>query len=1021
MKFSILLTLMLAVSCSGGGGGGGSKTPEKVDEVMNVVFDSINSSSVLLNEQVVVSGTCEGTANNVPFLVVVGGVEKEAICSDGEFEVTYEVGEIPVGSVTVSATNKNSSEPVKGLAPFDVVQTPCNGNQVFDGSSSCSDNPITSPESTLTGGQVVGSDTFITSPDMTFSLGSSGQVRTAFVFGSPSDCANFRTNNCHDDSSALACSGITFEEIDVVGKTEFDYSIPSPTSGSNYSISILLANGSQSVSCIDQVVVLDTSAPDVAVAMDNSLTRDITKSPEVSLNGGVATTDAGGSGLSLLEVAISSDGVNPDIKAFYSIALSSTSVEADLSGLTISSATDYYIIIRATDNAGNVTTTVSNPWRYTICNTYQEELTAGVCTDMAIADADVIVNTPSNLIDDVHYLSTNSINFLSGSTKNAQHVAIFNSSTECSAYVSENCHLTVAAQTGSCTAHVREEAAIWSDKTLSISPFNTEIGFTFLYMNGTRTSSCITKTVFLNDVDLVNSSTDPLYAVQALDNIIEPNYDSAVSTVTQAIRPKAGTGTASPSVVTITKTVETPAYETDIFDRSEAYTTGDKTVSFSYTKGRVLTCVPTIELDIPCAIDASSASFDISPQALIDNLGAPLYVVLGPSINIRVPYRVVVVEKLTNHASSGDHPRDFVNYAGELYFTMADHDGRRELFKTDGEAISKVIDIYTDSTDYISDLIVFGDDLYFAASANALSGMRKLFKYNATSNTVTQISNLANGNTDFFPTSWRPISAVVNGKLYIQMNSPASWSNEHKLFEVGPTNLTAITNFGGSEGESDQIHDITGNGTVGYFIGDKDWMTHLYRFDSAGTVRAVGTAGAQFQYPEDVWTHKGVTYFTADDGASIMKIFKIVGDQITRLDYFTGTNQARFVYSDDNYMYVLTRANDMANRMFRSLDGTTFTQITNYGSGNFDKFLGMLTCDSKTFAFILNSAGKTKLHLLDEAAKKFVQISDSHIANNDIDVTDELQYMGCLDGSLYYSGLDLYGNSRLYRVNVSQF
>lgn len=99
--------------------------------------------------------------------------------------------------------------------------------------------------------------------------------------------------------------------------------------------------------------LFDNVAPVPPVVSNNSGTADNTKSPEITW------TDAvdGHSGIKLYEIAVGSSAGTDDVIAWAPVTGSSKTFE----GLTLNDGINHYVSIRVTDNAGNISTTVSGP------------------------------------------------------------------------------------------------------------------------------------------------------------------------------------------------------------------------------------------------------------------------------------------------------------------------------------------------------------------------------------------------------------------------------------------------------------------------------------------------------------------------------------------------------------------------------------------------------------------------------------------------------------------------------------
>lgn len=366
----------------------------------------------------------------------------------------------------------------------------CGPTQTPSGST-CSDNPITTPQFSITSGTVLSSNRYTTSSSLTLSYGTTSQALDAHLFNSLADCNAHLSASCFEDSSNPGCSAITAAK-NAIANTNYTASL---TQGSQHVIAAYFANGTESTSCLTASIELDTQGPSVSGSLSRSVINDPTLSPTLNFGGVIA--DQGNSGLATLEYGVSTDGTNADVVAMTNAALGATSVTPDLSSATIAAATNYYILVKATDALGNVTNFASGAFTYQACAANQN-LTSGNCVDKPIATPQFLI-TSGTVISSSRFTVDNSLTLSSGTTADAQKMFIMNSLADCNAHRTANCSQNASNPGCSAITTVETTPGTSIAYTSSLS-HGSPSALAAYYSNGTATSSCIAQNIELDNL-----------------------------------------------------------------------------------------------------------------------------------------------------------------------------------------------------------------------------------------------------------------------------------------------------------------------------------------------------------------------------------------------------------------------------------------------------------------------------------------------------------------------------------------
>lgn len=253
-------------------------------------------------------------------------------------------------------------------------------------------------------------------------------------------------------------------------------------------------------------------------------------------------------------------------------------------------------------------------------------------------------------------------------------------------------------------------------------------------------------------------------------------------------------------------------------------------------------------------------------------------------------------------------PSYLTAFNGKLYFSANDASFDNELWQYNGTTASRVVEINTGGSSFVSNLIVFNGNLYFVAD-DGISGS-ELYKYDGIS-APTLVADINPGiNNSFINTL-----AVFNGKLYFNaddgINGQSLWEYNGTIAPsivaggagIDPLGLTeysgalyfrgtdpsTLTNFGsellkydgvsapsavvdirpGSTGSFPSLFKVFNNNL--YFNADDGVEGNelwVYNGTVASLTANINTAPGSGSNPSELTTFKNKLYFSADDGTN---------------------------------------------------------------------------------------------------------------------------------------------------------
>ncbi len=219
----------------------------------------------------------------------------------------------------------------------------------------------------------------------------------------------------------------------------------------------------------------------------------------------------------------------------------------------------------------------------------------------------------------------------------------------------------------------------------------------------------------------------------------------------------------------------------------------------------------------------------------------------------------------TNLNGSGDsYPRQFIEFNSDLYFVAADSGVGEEIFRLrrDNNTVELVADVTTGSASSFPNMFTeFNGELYFEADTVGDWNHSEPFKYNPTTDTVTQITN---GNRPALGDSNLTSLTVFNGNLYTVMES--SVGRELFQYRPGTNTFDLHTNLNGS-GDSYPRQFTEFDGDLYFVAADSGVGEEIFRLRrDNNTVELVAdvTTGSASSFPNMFTEFNGELYFEAD-------------------------------------------------------------------------------------------------------------------------------------------------------------
>ena len=230
----------------------------------------------------------------------------------------------------------------------------------------------------------------------------------------------------------------------------------------------------------------------------------------------------------------------------------------------------------------------------------------------------------------------------------------------------------------------------------------------------------------------------------------------------------------------------------------------------------------------------------------------------------------------------------FIEFNGDLYFSAKDTGIDRELFRlrADNNTIELVADIAAGAPGGDPGLFtIFNGELFFEAEVAGTGTDEEPFKYNPTTNSVTQITN---GNPLAGEDSNLTGQFVFNSNLYATMESSVG----RELFEYDPTTTTynLHTNLNGT-GDGYPLKFIEFNRDLYFSAKDTGIDRELFRLTSSPSVSLSRTPATA---SEDSTTNLVYTFTRTGDTTSALTVNFSVGGTAAFSSDYTQSGAASF-------------------------------------------------------------------------------------------------------------------------------
>jgi ELWxxDGT repeat protein len=363
-----------------------------------------------------------------------------------------------------------------------------------------------------------------------------------------------------------------------------------------------------------------------------------------------------------------------------------------------------------------------------------------------------------------------------------------------------------------------------------------------------------------------------------------------------------------------------------------------------------------------------------------------------------------------NNAS--DSPQFLTVYRGELYFSAVNSAGYAKLFRYNDRdnTLEQISNTRTGNNDSPGYLTVYNNRLYFYSLINASN--RKLFRYDEDSDTIEQVSDTRAGSNDFSDSVINPF-VVFGNSLYLVAYSS---SNYEKLFRYNDSlnSITQVPNTRSAVAISPG-NLINYNNAVYFSALNDDGYMKLFRYDGTKTEQVSDIRSGGNDNPSNFVVYNGSLYFKSEMNASNhTKLFRYnsTTNTITRISNTCGNDglsdnpQHLTVYNNKLYFSAL---NSPGQSKLYCYDGSTITQISNIRSGNNDNPQNLAVFNNKLYFSAFNLSGQTKLHCYDGST--ITQVSNTNNVGQDAPSN-----LTVYNNRLYFSANNASGYTKLFRL-----
>jgi hypothetical protein len=361
-----------------------------------------------------------------------------------------------------------------------------------------------------------------------------------------------------------------------------------------------------------------------------------------------------------------------------------------------------------------------------------------------------------------------------------------------------------------------------------------------------------------------------------------------------------------------------------------------------------------------------------------------------------------------NPNATDDIQDKLVVYGSHLYFLADDSSGFRKYFRTDGSNIEKFTDLFSGDDDIpnswlgSSHTVVHSGNLYFVAETS--NGVRKLFEYDGTN--LTKLSNTAEH--ELMDDAPKHLHSH-NGNLYFVANGAWNGTDYRRLYEYDGTNINQITSIMTNE---DTVSNLATYGTDLYFVSDSNQNVNqytnerLFRYDGTKVDRITHIRSTTDDVNNLIVFNSKLHFFARDSGGYIRlmdydgtTINKISNIRSSNNDYPTSTSSGLMkVY---NSKLLVNLSDDTGVMHIYEYDGSTLSKLFQCASNQTAKF-------GPVYNGNLYFSQNGELYMYDGTS--IFQVVNMRTGS------DGIYNMVVFNDYLYYSGLDQFGRSKLFRL-----
>lgn len=354
--------------------------------------------------------------------------------------------------------------------------------------------------------------------------------------------------------------------------------------------------------------------------------------------------------------------------------------------------------------------------------------------------------------------------------------------------------------------------------------------------------------------------------------------------------------------------------------------------------------------------------------------------------------RIVQISDINDDSESVS---ELVVWGDSLYFSAINPDGYLKLMKYDGEKIIQISNIKENDDDYPSNLKVFNNELYFSAKNSTGS---KLFRYDGT--TIYQVSDInASGND--MPEN---LTVSTGGDIFFFTASPDGTNKN--LFKYDGSVITKISNITGSNDDPSYLTFFNDNLYFSAYItagSSKKLFEYNIIENKVYQISNINSSGTD--HPEYLKIFNNELYFSAISSGSNSKLYRYNAEE-NKIYLVSNINDSESdglecltVFKNALYFYAVN--SDNYSKLFK-YNGTSIYQISNINENNDDAPYNLkVSADGNILYF-----GASKIDILNRKLFKYDGVYVYQISDIYEDGSDEVNYLTNFNEELYFVASD---------------